>query len=529
MKRYKFISLLMAVSMTASAWLGVAPTVFAEEGTEETTEEGEVEDLRIIPDGISIEGTDVSGMTVSEAKDVIDSFYDIYDDVEFVLSANGKTVTVTGDELAIGAKNSDAPAKAASYGTYGNVAERFIATKELENGLVSKNYKLSISCDPLGLSNCLLEAAWKLDDEASDNTLKRVDGEFVYVDGVAGDVVNVDEAAEIITSYIENDWDGQGTTFELPTITQEPRGSKEELATITDLLGSFTTSYASSSANRKANVANGVSFINGTVLYPGDEFSVLKTIQPFTEANGYRLAGSYANGTVVETFGGGICQVSTTLYGAVRQAEVEVVTRSCHSMIIDYVPPSQDAAIAESGAKDFQIKNNRETPIYLEGYCDGSYVHFNIYGQETRENRKVEYETEVLEVTPQPTTWWPDTEMACGTMRQTTSGHTGYKARLWKIVYENGAEVDRYVYNNSKYQVQNREVHVGIAGASEDVANRIIAACATGDPIVVATTMGELGYAVTVPLIITPKYQVTAQEEAASAEELADLETPATE
>ena len=86
--------------------------------------------------------------------------------------------------------------------------------------------------------------------------------------------------------------------------------------------------------------------INGTVLYPGESFSVYSKVAPFTAANGYHLAGSYSNGQTVQTYGGGICQVSTTLYNAVLRAELNVTERLNHSMTVHYVPLSADAAIS---------------------------------------------------------------------------------------------------------------------------------------------------------------------------------------
>ena len=115
-------------------------------------------------------------------------------------------------------------------------------------------------------------------------------------------------------------------------------------------------------------MANGCSLINGTTLYPGEEFSTYKTVSPFSVANGYYMAGSYVSGKVVDSLGGGICQVSTTLYNAVLLAELEVTERYNHSMIVGYVDPSADAAIAESSGKDFKFVNNTDAPIYIEGY-----------------------------------------------------------------------------------------------------------------------------------------------------------------
>ena len=99
------------------------------------------------------------------------------------------------------------------------------------------------------------------------------------------------------------------------------------------------------------------------MIYPGDEFSVYQTVAPFNADNGYKLAGAYENGTTVDAYGGGICQVSTTLYNAVIRAELEVTERSGHSMIVNYVDPSADAAIAGE-YKDFKLKQYRSTDLY---------------------------------------------------------------------------------------------------------------------------------------------------------------------
>ncbi len=477
----------------------------------EAVEEEVVTDDRIIPSGISIAGTDVSGKTVTEAEQVIDSYFANYDNVVFTLSANDQTITAKGSDLCIGAKNNDVAVKAATYGSYGNFAERFKANKDLEEGR-TKDFELSLGVDKDRLVTYLNNASSQVNDEASDDYLTRENGEFVFHEGKSGVVLQIEESAAILKNYIENEWDGKDATVALATEVKEPRGSKEELADIKDLLGSFTTDYSSSSSARKNNVSNGVSFINGTILYPGDELSVLNTITPFTAENGYMLAGSYENGTTVQTYGGGICQVSTTLYGAVRQAELGVVTRSAHSMLVTYVKPSMDAAISESGSKDFQIKNNKNYPIYIEGYCDGSTVNFNIYGKEEDDpSHSVDFETEITAVNVQNTSWVADPNVPLGKMTTTVSGHTGYTARLWKVVYENGEEVSRDVYNNSKYNPSNRTVTVGIASEDPNLSYAMLQAVATQDAATIANAIATYapGVANSTPFVITPKYSVT--------------------
>lgn len=511
----KLLSLLLASSL-----ITLCPvTAYADEISEDelANEEAEaaneevVTDNRIIPNGISIGGTDVSGKTVTEAEDVVNNYFADYDSKVFTLSANGQTITAKGKDLCIGAKNPEVVEKAATYGTAGNIAERFKANKDLEEGR-GKDFPLSLGADEKGIEFFLNGASSQVNDEASDDYLTRENGQFVFHEGKAGVVVQIPESAAVLENYIENDWDGNDATVELVTEVKEPRGSKEELAEIKDLLGSFSTDYSSSSKARKNNVANGVGFINGTILYPGDEFSVLNCITPFTAENGYMLAGSYENGTTVETYGGGICQVSTTLYGAVREAELGVVTRSSHSMIVTYVKPSQDAAISESGGKDFQIRNNKNYPIYIEGYCDGSNAYFNIYGKEEDDpGHTVDFETEITGVNVQNTTWVGDPNVPLGKMTTTVGGHTGYTARLWKVVSENGVEVSRDVYNNSKYNPSNRTVTVGIASEDPNLSYAMLQAIATQDVNVIANAIATYapGVANSTPFVITPKYQVT--------------------
>ena len=181
-------------------------------------------------------------------------------------------------------------------------------------------------------------------------------------------------------------------------------------------------------------------------------------------------------------------------------------------MIVTYVKPSQDAAISESGGKDFQIRNNKNYPIYIEGYCDGNNAYFNIYGKEEDDpGHTVDFETEITGVNVQNTTWVGDPNVPLGKMTTTVGGHTGYTARLWKVVYENGTEVSRDVYNNSKYNPSNRTVTVGIASEDPNLSYAMLQAIATQDVNIIANAIATYapGVANSTPFIITPKYQVT--------------------
>ena len=214
----------------------------------------------------------------------------------------------------------------------------------------------------------------------------------------------------------------------------------------------------------------------------GEEFSVEQATLPYTLENGYVDGGAYENGEIVQSIAGGICQVSTTLYNAVLYAELEVTMRYPHSMSVSYVQPSRDAAIAEN-LLDFRFKNNYDTPILIEGYIDGNNeLQFHIYGKETRpESRSIAFESEMLETTKHTETYVEDPEQAIGSMETKGTPIDGGKARLWKIVYENGKEVGRDVINNSTYTATEVKVMVGTASDKKEASELVKAAIATQD------------------------------------------------
>lgn len=129
--------------------------------------------------------------------------------------------------------------------------------------------------------NDLLTRCTKYDQEAINVSLKRDGGKFTVVEGQTGYVLDVEKSIDAVYDYLTEEWNHEACSIPLEIVVDEPKGSAEELAQVTDVLGSFTTSYKTSGSSRSANVANGCSLINGTTLYPGEEFSTYKTVSPF--------------------------------------------------------------------------------------------------------------------------------------------------------------------------------------------------------------------------------------------------------
>ena len=431
-----------------------------------------------ISEGIYIESVYVGGMTAEEAQDALDTYIEELNEKAITLAAGDKQFEAKISELGISVTNEHIVEEAMSVGKTGSLLNRYKDLTDLEQGDLV--LALNLSVDTEVVTALLNENIDKINTKAVDNGLKRENGAFVYVAGTKGIGVNVGPSVSLLEEYIQTEWDRNDAVFELSAEVTEPKGSQEELSKIKDVLGSYHTNFRSSVAARVKNIEVATGRINGTVLYPGDGFSVNETILQRTAANGYEKAGSYEGGQTVQSYGGGVCQVSTTLYNAVILAELEVTERQNHSMTVAYVPLAQDAAIA-GDYLDFKFVNNTEHPIYIEGYTQGKELYFNIYGVETRPaNRTIEFETVVISK-ENPATSYTAIELPVGTVTRTQSGHIGYKSQLWKIVKENGVEVSREKFNTSNYKSSPRTIAVGIATDDEALRMNVYNAIGTGD------------------------------------------------
>ena len=159
-----------------------------------------------------------------------------------------------------------------------------------------------------------------------------------------------------------------------------------------DELGSVSSNHTNNS-NRNTNLKLACQALNGKIIRPGETFSYNETLGKRTEAKGYKAAGAYVSGKTVETIGGGICQVSSTLYYACLKADLEIVERYAHSYMVSYVPYGMDATVSWGGP-DYKFKNNTDSPIRIEAWVSGGQVHVKLIGTDTKDYYvKMTYET----------------------------------------------------------------------------------------------------------------------------------------
>lgn len=421
-----------------------------------------------IPQGYSVNGIAIGGKTPKEAAALADALAKKVGKTELIVNVgDAGTESVSFAELGVNASADAFIDKASKVGTEGNLIERYMEIKDAEEK--PEDYKFNLQFDATLVDKFVKDVYKKYKTDAVNATLTRQNGQFIIGHGQTGRKIyykkSLDTVNQVLSSFElpegAESWDDPVCSFDLVTV--KPKYDEESLAMVTDVLGTYTTNYGSSTTGRATNVENGCRLVNGILLMPGEQVSVNDRMYPYTIENGYAEGGAYVNGKIVADVGGGICQVSTTLYNAVLYAELEVVERFNHSMTVDYVPLSRDAAIAGDW-KDFVFRNNTEYPVYVEGIAGGGNITFNVYGHETRDtvHRKLEFESKVLKtIPPEKDNVTIDKTKPAGFMQVTQGAYTGYESQLIKKVLIDGKVTEESVVNSSKYKAVGRYVIKG--------------------------------------------------------------------
>ena len=226
-----------------------------------------------------------------------------------------------------------------------------------------------------------------------------------------------------------------------------------------DLLASVTTNM-DGVANRSFNVNRAAEFCNGKVIQPGEVFSYIGTIGDPSSRNGYKTSTGYQNGETVAMDGGGVCQVSSSLYYCAVYSNLEIVRRACHAFATGYIPNGLDATIYYPSL-DFKFRNNTGFPIKIVAYTEGGAwgkLTVQFYGSNP-DNIKVETQRYTLGSTGWTTVYQPDETIPQGTTKVKTTPYTGYSVDVYRCVYDaNGNLLSRTFENHSTYAKRDKVI-----------------------------------------------------------------------
>lgn len=248
----------------------------------------------------------------------------------------------------------------------------------------------------------------------------------------------------------------------IPLIITEPdiTISNLEIDTFPNLLATFSTRYDSQNKNRENNMYLATSKINEIIIAPGEEFSYNRTVGSRNIALGYKEAKIYSNGQVVDGIGGGICQVSSTLYNAVMFANLDVTERHNHQFITSYVNAGRDATVVY-GSKDLKFVNNRNYPIKILATASNGNVKISIYGIKENLEYEVSFDNEIVENINWSTRYEYNPNLSSSMQIVKQLGANGAIINNYKIVKLNGAVVSKTLISQDKYNALNRIIETG--------------------------------------------------------------------
>lgn len=419
--------------------------------------------------GVTIDGTDVAGLSQAEALTLLQDKYqtEISGQV-LTLYYEGETEPEEGEtpeemrweipfaEIGAGYQVEEAVKAAYETGRAGTEEENFKVGKELLKGNI--DIEVPYTYDAALMDAKLAEIAEEFDREAEDSTVTRKNGRFVITEEKDGLVMDKAKTLAAVTKVMDTRMSGEALIVAEVTKAEVTAKDNEH---VTDLIGTYYTTFNNSDRNRNTNLAVGCNYINGTILAPGEVFSANVELGSQTAAGGYKMAGVYNNGKVEQGMAGGVCQVTSTLYNAALMAELEIVERHPHSMTVGYVPLGRDAAVA-GNYKDLKFRNNTEYPIMIEAYASGGKLVMNIFGHEVHSaGRKVSFDTVYEATIPKPAEKvTKDPERPEGEREVTSRGRTGSKVSVYKTVVEGGKK-NREWFSSSSYRAVADEVTVG--------------------------------------------------------------------
>lgn len=281
---------------------------------------------------------------------------------------------------------------------------------------------------------------------------------------VPGRILDILATYQALEKALQSSFTSLKINLSLAPVEAEVTAASLEAWQVTEEVASFSTIIAGT-ANRIHNIRLAATAIDQALIPPGAVFSFNETVGQTTAATGYRAAPIIKNGKIVDGIGGGICQVSSTLYNAVLLSDLQLVERRNHGLRVNYLPPGLDATVAY-GSIDLKFKNNRSHALWLRTFIDGNKLTTTFYGTKIPGQEVKVYTTDV-QIIPAGEKIIKTAELPKGKRELVITGQPGYRATVWRSVYLNGQEErterisqDTYKAVPSEYRVGTKELPV---------------------------------------------------------------------
>lgn len=411
----------------------------------------------LIYKGISINEIDVSTLNKERAIEKIEeNTIKLNENRNVLIYVDEEEYRISFKELKVQENIEEIVDVALCYGKKDKIIAKY---KYIKEGIL-RNFKTSITFDEEAFE-ALLKIISKEQNISPINAVMEHDWTgFKIISHQIGKSIDGAALRRDIKEAVEDTENGEDVVVNASFKTEEPAIYEQELKSIDTLVSTYSTTFENSSEGRTRNIQVASAYINSRVIMPGEEFSFNKILGATTSGKGYSYAKVIKNGIYVDEIGGGVCQVSSTLYNAVLKTSLSITERRNHSKVLDYVPRGQDAMIAY-GVSDFKFVNSFKYPVFLESVIADNNLTVNIYSNKEAAYYLYQVKNEIAkEIKPKKEIIY-DYDLSEGTVIVEQHGENGYVINTYRVRYEEGEQVEKILVSESVYKSKNTIVRVG--------------------------------------------------------------------
>ncbi|HEX3016860.1 MAG TPA: VanW family protein [Caproicibacter sp.] len=400
--------------------------------------------------GITVQGVDLGGMTMQQAQEAVKAkLASAAGNYDVKITYSGKGWEFTQKDMVFSYNNDSILKQAYAYGRSGDRETRYAQVTALKSK--PKEYKVTATLNENDLKAKVDKIAAQVSRSPVNPTVVAFDGStgsFTCKDGVEGLSVDTAKLWNDVKAIVDGSHTG---TAEMSVKTVPFDKTIAEVKSHLQKLGTFSTT-STNNANGTYNMSKALLAVNGTSIPAGGTFSFLGTVGSCDQAHGYLEAGALLNGQHITEYGGGICQASTTIYGAALRSNMQITERYNHSMPSSYCTIGQDATVSYPGL-DLKFKNTSDYPVYILTSASGRYLTATFYGYQSPDYDDIEIvsQTNQTYAAPSQAKYTEDSSLSAGTVELESRARTGYKVSARRVFYKNGKVVNTEFLNSSYY------------------------------------------------------------------------------
>ncbi len=402
---------------------------------------------KLLYSGVEVKGNHLRIRSIKEDETLIKAQYiDPLLKKTLTIMVNDKIYTIECSKLIKSYTIESSFEKTADVEKKYNLNEKI---KFLQQG-ASQMYDVSLNYDEDFIKNTIEQIENECNVKPVNASVGEIDHESLrIIPSINGYKLLGGELEEEIKESLNNNKEND-VIISAPGKVYKPAVTTDELSSINYKISSFVTGFSGSSYERSNNIELAAKKINGTLLIPGEIFSFNECVGERREDRGFMIAPVIVNNKIESGIGGGICQVSSTLYNAMLSAGIKALERTAHSLPSSYVKLGLDATVDWNNI-DLKFQNTLGYPIYIQAYTEDKKIYVNFYSNSSLLEKKYVISTNVYETTKLGTKQVESANVSQGKNSSTKQSNNSYKVRVKRDVYENNKLISSEIISDDEY------------------------------------------------------------------------------